>query len=728
MYKKIIGVVVFCWMACLTVKAQTPKQEVDLMPLPANVQMAEGKFRLQTDFRLALHGTFDKRLFGASSRFLSRLRDKTGLFLPQDFVGLDDIGKETNLNIYVKREGKVVLGEDESYTLKVEKDGITIEAATDLGALRGLQTLIQLAEADSEGYYFPALTIKDKPRFPWRGIMIDGSRHFMPIEVIKRNLDGMAAVKMNVMHWHLTDDHGLRVESKVYPQIQERASDGMYYTQEQVKEIITYAAERGIRVVPEFDVPGHATAWCVAFPELASSPWQYMKDQEGGKSEKKLGESPLALGDAPRLPPMYKIERHAGIWDATLDPTNEKTYEVLGNFLKEMMTLFPDEYVHIGGDENEGKQWDANPKIQKFMKKHKLKDNHMLQNHFNERLLKVIQDGGKRMMGWDEILVEGLPKDAVIQSWRGHESLVSAAKDGYQVLLSNGYYIDLMHPAADYYLVDPVPAEVGLSEEEAKNVLGGEATMWSELVTPVTIDSRMWPRSAVIAERLWSPREVNDVDDMYRRLDIISLELERVGLTHLTYREKLMRNITGGRDIGPVEVLVNASVPFRFYNRNSQGMMYTTYGSPYTLLADLCGADAVDALHFNNLVDTYVATNDREVKKEMQDQLNVWIANDQKIKNLIKVSPILKDAEQASANLAKVSSITLEVLSMEGTPDHKWYESKLKELEAAHHDGPFTEKFSSPEDVETKVGSRTSLLAVEGMIKLLKYKADKIDG
>jgi hexosaminidase len=244
----------------------------------------------------------------------------------------------------------------------------------------------------------PAVTIRDQPRFRWRGLLIDVARHYQPIEVLKRNLDAMAAVKLNVFHWHLTENQGFRIESRKFPKLHQMGSDGLYYTQEQAREIVAYAAERGIRVVPEFDMPGHSTAWLVGYPELAS------------------------------LPGPYEIERRAGIFDPTLDPTREEVYKFLDSFMGEMAALFPDAYLHIGGDENEGKQWDRNPQIQAFMKEKGLKDNHALQAYFNQRLLKILQKHKKKMIGWDEILQPDLPRDVVIQSWRGPTALAEAAR------------------------------------------------------------------------------------------------------------------------------------------------------------------------------------------------------------------------------------------------------------------------------------------------------------
>ena len=188
----------------------------------------------------------------------------------------------------------------------------------------------------------------------------------------------------------------------------------------------------------------------------------------------------------------------------------------------EMATLFPDEYFHIGGDENNGNQWDGNESIQEFMEENGIENNHELQVYFNKRVLEILTKQNKKMIGWDEILVPGIPKSVLIQSWQGQESLVESAREGYKGILSNGYYIDLMQPASDHYLNDPIPVDSPLSNEEKRNILGGETTMWSEFVTEETVDSRIWPRTAAIAERFWSSQSINDIDDMYERMNRIS--------------------------------------------------------------------------------------------------------------------------------------------------------------------------------------------------------------
>src|SRR6185295_16801288 len=314
-----------------------------------------------------------------------------------------------------------------------------LKAQTVVGVLRGLETFLQLLDGDRAGYFIPAVSIQDKPRFPWRGLLIDVGRHFEPLDVLKRNLDGMAAVKLNVLHWHLSEDQGFRVECKRYPRLHQMGSDGLYYTQDQVREVIAYARDRGIRVMPEFDMPGHVTSWLVGHPEFGSAPGP------------------------------YQIERAAGIFRPVFDPTREELYKFLEGFFTEMAQLFPDDYMHIGGDENEGHQWTESPQIQAFMKAKEIKDNHSLQAYFNQRVSRILQKLGKKMIGWEEILHPDLPTDTVIHSWRGPKSLAEAARKGYDGILSAGFYIDLVFPTLQHFAVDPAAPDSNLSEQELRH-------------------------------------------------------------------------------------------------------------------------------------------------------------------------------------------------------------------------------------------------------------------
>ncbi len=597
----------------------------NLMPKPKNLTIHEGRFVLDAGFQVAIPDKSSRRVQITATKFIRRLTNRTGLFVKYGFpVGLKSSSKAA-IVVHYNRSGDLKLYEDESYQIDITSKQIVISAKTDLGVIYAFETLLQLLDNDKDSYFFQNVSITDKPAFTWRGLMIDASRHFEPVGVIKRNLDAMLVAKMNTFHWHLSDDQGFRVEIKKYPQLIQKASDGQYYTQAQIKDIVQYAADRGIRVIPEIDVPGHATALVTAFPEIASQKQH------------------------------YRLERNAGIFDPTLDPTNPKTYEVLDQIFKELSKLFPFEYVHIGGDENRGRQWDANSDIQDFMKKHNLKSNHELQTYFNVKLQKILHKYHKKLMGWEEIRTKQMPKTALIHVWRGKagESLVKTVKKGYKAVLSNGFYIDLMLPAVSHYKTQLIPNQANLTPEEKARILGGEATMWGELVTPFTIDSRIWPRTLAIGERLWTNPEKIDIDNMYDRLFTQSYHLEELEIAHIKNRDVILRNITQNQDITPLRLLSRLYEPLKGYTRNKGGTEYQTY-SPFMLFADACSADAPDALYFNRLVKSYLQSHAVKDKRAIITCLKRWKDNHHKLMSL-RPNPKLVALYPMSASLADLS-------------------------------------------------------------------------
>jgi hexosaminidase len=644
-----------------SVPAQVPTTTVvspgqlSLMPVPASVQLQPGRLAITNAFSVATKGHADDRLRSSIARMTRRLAGRTVITLPFD-LAVDE--NTATLVVQCERGGNPIpsLNEDESYRLEITDKQARLVAPTVVGALRGLETFLQLLRSDREGYYLPGIRIHDQPRFPWRGLLIDIGRHYQPPDVLKRNLDAMAAVKLNVFHWHLTEDQGFRVESKKFPKLHSMGSDGLYYTQDQVRDIIAYAADRGIRVMPEFDIPGHSTSWLVGHPELGSAPGP------------------------------YKIERAAGIFEPALDPTRDETYKFLDGFLGEMAALFPDAYMHIGGDENEGKQWDRNPQIQAFMKEKGIKDNHALQAYFNKQVLKILQKHGKKMIGWEEILHPDLPKDAVIHSWRGPASLAEAAKKGYNGILSAGYYIDLIFPASQHYRADPLPVDSPITASEAKHVLGGEATMWGEWVSPETIDSRIWPRTAAIAERLWSPRTVTDIDDMYRRLAVISRQLEELGLTHERNYPVILRRLANSEDISPLGTLVSVLEPVKEYRRYQ--MRPQTMLSPLTGLVDAARPDSEAARHFTAMVDGFLsdAPRFRLYRSDIRDSLTNWRDAGTALDPMIDRAPALQEARPLARNLADVAAAGLEAIAYLSTGDAataQWRDAQLSKLDEA---------------------------------------------
>ncbi|MFM7194856.1 MAG: family 20 glycosylhydrolase, partial [Bacteroidota bacterium] len=508
-------------------------------------------------------------------------------------------------------------------------------------------------------YYFPGVEITDAPRFPWRGLLIDVCLHWMPMDVILRTLDLMASVKMNVLHLHLSEDQMFGIESKIFPRLTQLGAEGNFFTQEEMKKIIAAADQRGIRIVPEFDVPGHCTAMLRAYPELAA------------------------------IPRDYPLQRYFGIFDPALDVTKPYTYEFLDKLFGEMAALFPDEYFHIGGDENTGEDWKRSPGISAYMRERGMKDYRELQTEFMQKLLPIVQKHGKKMMGWDEIYFPGIPKEIMIHSWRGRESLVDGAKKGYQGLLSTGYYIDLIQPTDFHYLNDPLPEEAGLTPEQQRLIVGGEATMWTEHVTPETVDSRIWPRTAAIAERLWSDRSVRDVEDMYRRLDRISILLEGLGSTHLRNKQVLLRRLADGGDVQALETLVEVIEPLKIYQRNAGDTLYNVF-SPYTKLADVATPDQTVARHFRKDVAKWLAAPDAATAARIRGWLMRWRDNHVPFMELVKKNPVLEEAAGLSENLSRLAVIGLEAMDLrtrKKSPDKKWRERSLEVIKASREQG-----------------------------------------
>ncbi|WP_117624645.1 beta-N-acetylhexosaminidase [Neotamlana nanhaiensis] len=621
------------------------------MPWPQEVQENEQQFTVTPNLTIAINGPSGMRVPHTATSFLRRLSNRSGVFINEGFPAPFSNDSTASITVNFKTIAALSIETDESYNLQVTANGISINATTDVGAIRGLETLLQLLENDATSYYFVGVNITDAPRFVWRGLMIDVSRHFHSVDVIKRNLRAMASVKMNVFHWHLTDDQGFRVESKTYPKLHTVASDGLYYTHEQIKDVVAYANKLGIRVIPEFDVPGHATAILTAYPELGSKP------------------------DA-----SYTIERFSGVFNPTLNPIIEDTYTFLENLFTEIAPLFPDAYFHIGGDENAGKHWNENEAIQQFKADNNLATNHDLQTYFNIRLEKILNKLGKHLVGWDEIMTPNMPKTAVIHSWRGENeglqkggTLIEAAQKGYKTILSNGFYIDRMESVIKHYQTEPI-GTISLSAEEEACILGGEVTMWSELVTSLTIDSRIWPRTAAIAERLWSNKTVTDVNHMLKRLQVINYNLEAVGITHLRNKAVVLRNLTNNQNIDALKTLTNICEPLKIYSRNEGGTEYKTY-SPFTLFADACTADAMDALQFNHLVKHFLADKNEATSAEIKILLTRW-ADQYELFSKLEKNPKLTPLEPLSLNLSQVSATLLNLLNGKKVPKKTLKECK----------------------------------------------------
>lgn len=626
----IFAAIFFSFLAT-SISAQTaePAFVNTLMPPPASLQSKAGALQISPSFSYVLRGDSGARLRDGALRFVRRLEIRSGVSLAELPTPK---GQQAKLTIDVasaSNQGVPQPDVDESYTVDIDEHSIALHAKTDIGALRGLETLLQLLQSSGAAYVLPAIHIEDAPRFPWRGLMLDAGRHFLPVANVLRTLDGMAAVKLNVLHWHLTEDQGFGIESRVYPKLTEMGSNGQYYTQEQVREVIAYASARGIRVVPEFDMPGHIQSWLVGYPELGSAP------------------GPFTIADG------------FGVMDAAFDPTRESTYTFIDGFLGEMAALFPDPYMHIGGDESNGKQWRANPQIQAFMKAHDLKSTEELQSYFSTRVQKILAAHHKQMVGWDEILSPTLPQDAVIQNWHGIEFLINAAKQGHRSFLSHPYYLDQMYSAADMYLADPIPAGNDLTPEQARLILGGEACMWAEQVTPATIDSRVWPIAAAVAERLWSPAGARDVDDMYRRLAIETLRLEGEGLMQMSGPARMMRNLAGSTQIQPLEVFASTLQPVAFHVRSSEQRPSTA--TVFDKLVDSVRPDPPLRHEMPVLLDAAIHGDAASIER-LGMLFHSWVAAGPGLDKLAAGSPLLQEASVHIAAFPKLGSMGIEAL------------------------------------------------------------------
>jgi hexosaminidase len=632
-----------------------------LMPWPSQITQQDGVLALNTAPRIELTGG-DERVHHATQRFLRNLAMRTGAPFDRHFGGAPE---GPAFVIRCARDGRRVqaLDEDESYHLSVSQTGIQLTAANPLGIMHGLETLLQLVEPGPSGWVIPDVRIEDAPRFAWRGLMIDVSRHFMPLDAIERNIDGMAAVKLNVLHLHLSDDQGFRLQSKRCLRLTQMASDGLFYTQDQMLELIVYARDRGVRIVPEFDVPGHAVSWLVAYPQLSSGP----------------APQGLVRSEQDHLRP-------------PLDPTNEETYKLLDRVFGEMEKLFPDQNFHIGGDEVDGKYWDKDEHIQAWMREHNIKDNHALQTYFTKRVQQIVRKHGKDMEGWDEILDGDLPKDSLIQSWRGADSLANAARMGYKTVLSAGYYLDLMYPASRHYAVDPTSGpSVSLTAQEKANIVGGEAAQWTEYVTPENLDNRLWPRTAAIAERLWSPASVTDVNSMYRRLAVLSRNLEWLGLQHVSGSSRMLGRIAGD-DMPPqlLETLAAAVEPVKEYDREKT-QVYDAE-APLNHLADAVPPESDQARYINELAQRVV--HDPSARAKLRAVILCWRENDAQIEPYLETSMLRKPLVPLSQNLSELGRLGLDALdAIEAGGDISAEQRKAQLAKVDSCAAPHTEMF-----------------------------------
>lgn len=552
------------------------------------------------------------------------------------------------------------LGEDEGYRLTISRSQVKVGATTEVGVMRALATLLQLAQHDKKGLSWPLGEIRDTPRFAWRGLMIDVARHFQPIKALQRQIDAMELMKLNVLHLHLSDSEAFRVESRLHPALHEIGSFGQYYSQDDIRGLVSYATQRGVRIVPEFDLPGHSLAMIYAYPMLASAP-------------------------VPDPPWSLPVRRNAAI-----DPTREEVYTFLDSLIGEMTALFPDPHFHAGADEVNGNEWNASPAIKAFMTQKGFTRTEDLQAYFSRRIHAMVSARGKTMIGWDEILAPDLPRDVLVQSWTSSKMTGLAARAGHRVIVSAGYYLDWLTPSSFLHARDPLdPAAHGVSPEifdrargtplerliserfvidptlhldpaEEARILGGEAAMWTELIPPDKLDAAIWPRAAAVADRLWS-RPGARTAPLEDRLEAASARLESVGIRPFASLQTLQERLApdGGKT---VLTLLEALEPVKFYAHNHEAR--SGGRAPQQSLSDLADGlppESLPARQFNRQAQAFLA-GDMSLTAGLKARLARWRDNDTAFQALLARYPALKDAASASADLARLSAAAIKAI------------------------------------------------------------------
>jgi hexosaminidase len=534
---------------------QVPKTSISLIPVPVTMQMGTGSFIIKNSTGIHISGASDdsKRVAGFLAQ---KLNTATGFSIPVTAAGNAE-NNTGNINLGIINDP--TLG-NEGYKLNVTSSSIVLMANAPAGLFYGVQSLNQLLPKEIESraavkniaWTVPAVSITDYPRFGWRGLMLDVSRHFFTKEEVKRFIDDMVQYKYNLLHLHLTDDQGWRIEIKTLPNLtkigawrakregkwmnttrpdpHEPKTYGGFYTHDDIKELVQYAKDRFVNILPEIDIPGHSMAALASYPELSCTPGPYQVN---------VGEKFMEW-PGPRA-----------LIDNNLCAANEKVYEFLDKVFTEVAQLFPFEYIHMGGDEAAKNLWEKNAAIKALMKKEGLKNMHEVQSYFVKRVEKIIQSKGKKLIGWDEILEGGLAPSATVMSWRGMKGGIAAAKMGHQVVMSPADFVYLDYMQGDpiteplvyaslrltqTYKFDPVPAGV-----DAKFILGGQGNIWTEQIQNLrALQYMLWPRGLAVAESVWSPKEKKDWGSFVERVE---KQMERMDIQQTKYARTMYEPI-----------------------------------------------------------------------------------------------------------------------------------------------------------------------------------------
>lgn len=572
MFKKIILTALTCF--CLqTAFSQEPVYSI--IPKPQSIQTGSGFFKLDSQTKLVAKDDSSRKNLELFNDFLWT---RYQIRLP---IVTDAVSKYISIENAGKAETK------EGYELSVTPQSISIKGDNS-GSFYALQSVLQLIEQQNGGLVIPAVTVKDQPEFGYRGVMIDVARHFFTMDEMKKIVDLMAYFKFNKLHWHLTEDQGWRLEIKKYPKLTQVAAwrdstiigqygdfkpfiydgekHGGYYTQEEARDLVQYAAARKITIIPEIELPGHSTAVLAAYPELGN------KDTT------------------------YQV---AGFWGVhpNIFAPKEETFKFLEDVFTEVMAIFPSEYIHIGGDEVPKEHWEQSAFAQKLMKKNKLKDEHELQSFFIRRIEKFLNAHGRRLIGWDEILEGGLAPNATVMSWRGEKGGIEAAKQGHDVIMTPNSHLYIDHYQAKDITTEPLaiggflplekvysyhPRPASLSAEEQKHVLGVQANLWTEYVgTNNKLEYMLFPRALALAEIAWTGKDQQNYDDFsMHRLPRRLQELEKLNVFYRIPEAKVTfgtHGSTGRKTVEIVPFVANSTVYYTLDNHKADqtGNLYT---------------------------------------------------------------------------------------------------------------------------------------------------------
>lgn len=644
-------------MAALGGSASASPSNAALMPWPEVLRPAANRddvLALSGAFRPSFEGSPDARLERAVERFQTDVDRLTG-------GGAEGEGPPLLIKVkpVASASGSVA---GEAYSLTVSAEGVQLEADSPDAVLRGLATLRQLIERRNGGFGLPHVSIDDAPRFAWRGLMIDTSRHFVELDTLKRQIDAMERVKMNVLHFHISDNEGFRVESLRYPKLNQLGSHGQYYTQAEIRDLVVYAADRGVRVVPEIDLPAHTGAIMTAYPELAAN--------------------------------SFDPNNRISMFSAAMDPTKPETYAFIRGLLEEMSGLFPDPYFHIGGDEVPAAAWTGNPAIVRFMADNGYADTVALQDHFFKEVNAIVHGLGKTSIGWEEVARQAVDDDVVVQAWRSSQAVSHITAQNNRAVVSAGYYLDLLWAGLDHYERDPLdvdatppdspekiigPApDTALSDDQRRLVLGGEAALWAETVTDEMVDHRLWPRAALMAERFWSPRDVRDPVDAMRRATVVQEGLRIQGLEDEANQRRMAARISP-RDAQALQTLADVTMPVRNMGRLAEVFAAFRTGQPIrmprlTAPVDIAGTDSLAVYRMSVWADA-VAKGDEAAVAPLQAALSTYRDNHPRFLSAARGMARLQEAIPVSAEVAELATVGLEAMDMRArgaVPSPEW--------------------------------------------------------